>query len=206
MDIGREGLFHPDRRAAAPDIAGRRQQLLHVQHLDALVARCAGRRFQIDLRVARHDADQNVRPVAAQHERLEHALDRLAELLGHMDGCQIVLEGEGFESGGDTPYIEGPLGKVYKGFRCTIPDIMEKLAEMPDPAPQNTDFLECVRTRSRFALDEQIGHRSSTLVNLGACALRLNRTLHFDPDKQLFIGDDAANRLIDQPMRGPWHI
>ena len=60
------------------------------------------------------------------------------------DGCQIVLEGEGFESGGDTPYIEGPLGKVYKGFRCTIPDIMEKLAEMPDPAPQNTDFLECV--------------------------------------------------------------
>lgn len=56
------------------------------------------------------------------------------------DGCQIVLEGEGFESGGDTPYIEGPLGKVYKGFRCTIPDIMEKLAEMPDPAPQNTDF------------------------------------------------------------------
>ena len=122
------------------------------------------------------------------------------------DGCQIVLEGEGFESEGDTPYIEGPLGKVYKGFRCTIPDVMEKLAEMPDPEPQNTDFLECVCTRRKFALDEQIGHRSSTLVNLGACALRLNRTLHFDPDTQLFIGDDAANRLIDQPMRGPWHI
>ena len=83
---------------------------------------------------------------------------------------------------------------------------MEKLAEMPDPEPQNTDFLECVCTRRKFALDEQIGHRSSTLVNLGACALRLNRTLHFDPDTQLFIGDDAANRLIDQPMRGPWHI
>ena len=62
---------------------------------------------------------------------------------------------------------------------------MEKLAEMPDPEPQNTDFLECVRTRRKFALDEQIGHRSSTLVNLGACALRLNRTLHFDPDATL---------------------
>ena len=119
------------------------------------------------------------------------------------DGCQIVLEGEGFESGGDTPYIEGPLGKVYKGFRCTIPDIMEKLAEMPDPAPQNTDFLECVRTRSKFALDEQKGHRSSTLVNLGACALRLNRTLHFDPDKQLFIGDDAA---IGAERQGPQSV
>lgn len=122
------------------------------------------------------------------------------------DGCQIVLEGEGFESPGDTPYIEGPLGKVYQGFRCTIPNVMEKLSELPDPAPQPTDFLECVRTRRRFALDEQIGHRSATLVNMGTCALRLNRTLHFDPATQLFLGDDAANRLVDQPMRGSWQL
>ena len=33
------------------------------------------------------------------------------------DGCQIVLEGEGFESEGKVPYIEGPKGKVYKGIR-----------------------------------------------------------------------------------------
>ena len=83
---------------------------------------------------------------------------------------------------------------------------MEQLAELPDPEPQNTDFLECVRTRRRFALDEEIGHRSCTLVNMGACALRLNRTLHFDPVSQLFVGDDAANRLVDQPMRRPWQI
>lgn len=63
------------------------------------------------------------------------------------DGCQIVLEGEGFESSGKVPYIEGPLGKVYKGFECTIPDVMNKLAEMPDPEPQRTDFLACVRKR-----------------------------------------------------------
>ena len=39
---------------------------------------------------------------------------------------------------------------------------------------------------------------------MGACALRLGRTLNFDPDKQLFIDDDAANQLINQPMRAPW--
>ena len=59
------------------------------------------------------------------------------------DGCQIILEGEGFESAGKTAYIEGPKGKVYKGFECTIPDIMNKLAEFPDPEPQRTDFLDC---------------------------------------------------------------
>ena len=123
------------------------------------------------------------------------------------DGCQIVLEGEGFESSPDTAYIEGPKGKVYKGFRCTIPDVMNKLAELPDPEPQNTDFIDCIRTRKKFALNEMNGHRSCTLVNLGAVGLRLNRSvLHFDPVKQTFIGDDVANMMIDQPMRGNWKV
>ena len=123
------------------------------------------------------------------------------------DGCQIVLEGEGYESKGKVPFIEGPKGKVFRNFECSIPDVMNKIAELPDPAPQRTDFLECVRTRQKFALNEVNGHRSCTLVNMGAVALRLNRqALSFDPVKQLFVNDDAANALIDQPMRGPWHL
>ena len=122
------------------------------------------------------------------------------------DGCQIILEGEGFESGDNVPYIEGPKGKVYKGFQCTIPDVMNKLAELPDPAPQNTDFIDCIHTRQKFALNEVNGFRSATIVNMAVCALRLNRTLRFDPEKLQFIGDDAANALIDQPMRSPWRL
>ena len=64
----------------------------------------------------------------------------------------------------------------------------------------------CIRNRERFALDEIKGYHSATLVNMALCALRLNRTLRFDPAKQLFVGDDTANRLIDQPMRAPWKI
>lgn len=125
----------------------------------------------------------------------------------YADGCQIVLEGEGYESNGKVPYIEGPKGKVYQGFECTIPDIMNKLAELPDPEPQRTDFLECVRNRQKFALNEANGHYSCTLVNMGTIALRLGRhELAFDPQTQTFISDDAANALINQPMRGPWKI
>lgn len=125
----------------------------------------------------------------------------------YADGCQIVLEGEGYESRGKVPYIEGPKGKVYKGFECTIPDVMNKLAELPDPEPQRTDFLDCVRTRQKFALNEVNGFNSCTLVNLGTIGLRLGRkTLNFDPKSLRFIGDDAANALINQPMRVPWSI
>ena len=84
---------------------------------------------------------------------------------------------------------------------------MEKLAELPDPEPQNTDFIACVKNRQKFALNEENGYNSCTLVNMAVNALRLNRSvLYFDPVKQLFINDDAANRLIDQPMRGSWSI
>ena len=125
----------------------------------------------------------------------------------YADGCQIVLEGEGYESQGKVPYIEGPNGKVYKGFECTITDVMNKIAELPDPEPQRTDFLQCVRDRQKFALNEANGHYSCTLVNLGTIALRLGRSeLAFDPQTQTFINDDAANALIYQPMRGPWKI
>lgn len=125
----------------------------------------------------------------------------------YADGCRIVLEGEGFESKGKVPYIEGPKGKVYQGFECTIPDVMNKIAELPDPEPQRTDFIDCINTRQKFALNELNGHNSCTLVNLGSIALRLGRReLNFDPKTQTFIGDDAANALIDQPMRAGWSI
>lgn len=125
----------------------------------------------------------------------------------YADGCRIVLEGEGFESKGKVPYIEGPNGKVYQGFECTIPDVMNKIAELPDPEPQRTDFIDCINTRQKFALNELNGHNSCTLVNLGSIALRLGRReLNFDPKTQTFIGDDAANALIDQPMRSGWSI
>ena len=125
----------------------------------------------------------------------------------YADGCQIVLEGEGYESPGKTPYIEGPKGKVYKGFECTIPDVMNKIAEMPDPEPQRTNFIECIRTRQKFALNEINGHRSCTLVNMAAIALRLNRkVLNYDPATGTFTGDPDATAMIYQPMRGEWHL
>ena len=77
--------------------------------------------------------------------------------------------------------------------------------ERTDPPAQITDFHESVRTRKKFALNEQNGFWSCTLVNMGVTAHRLNKSLKFDP-KTLKFDDPAANALIDQPMRGPWKI
>ena len=124
--------------------------------------------------------------------------------LTYADGCKIILDGENTDS--DAPFIEGPDGKLFPGFRSDIPGLEKKLAAFPDPLPLLTSFPEAVKTRQKFALNEQNGFRSCTLVNLAIIAVRLGRSLKFDPDNLQFIGDEGANRLINQPMRAPWMI
>lgn len=122
----------------------------------------------------------------------------------YADGCKIILDGEAKDE--SVAYIEGPEGKLFAGFKSTIPNLKEKLALLPDPAPQVTDFLESVKYRTPFALNESNGHRSCTIINLGKIALQLGRTLNFNPETQEFIGDDEANKMINPPMRAPYGI
>ncbi len=122
----------------------------------------------------------------------------------YADGCKIILDGENRDK--DAAYIEGPNGKIFRGFKSNIPNLQSFIETLPDPEPQITTFTESVRTRKKFALNELNGYRSATIVNMGVIALQLGRTLHFDPVAQQFIDDDAANRLINQPMRAPWTL
>jgi len=120
------------------------------------------------------------------------------------DGCKIILDGEAKDP--NAAYIEGPKGKLYAGFKSDIPNLAQKLALLPDPAPQVTDFLDSVKYRTPFALNESNGFRSCTVVNMGKIALQLGRTLHFNPVTQEFLNDTEANSLINPPMRSPWNI
>ncbi len=122
----------------------------------------------------------------------------------YADGCEIVLDGENRDV--RAAFLEGPEGKLYPGFRSDIPGLWEKALNLPDPEPQETDFARAVRERRKFALNEENGYRSCTLVNLAKIAVRLNRPLRFDPEGQVFPDDAEANRMIDEPLRAPWRM
>jgi predicted dehydrogenase len=140
----------------------------------------------------------------AQHPEAAGSFRRI--VMRYADGCRIILDGD--PKAEETPFIEGPQGKVFKGLRSTVRELKEKLAAFPDgdPDPQITDFMVSVRTREPFALNELNGHRSATLVNLSKISWQLGRGIQFDPKTRRCPGDDAANRLIDPPMRAPWHL
>jgi predicted dehydrogenase len=68
------------------------------------------------------------------------------------------------------------------------------------------NFLDCVRLRTRPAVDVETGHRSATVCHIGDIAVRLGRKLRWDPAKELFINDDVANKMLSRPMRAPWRL
>ncbi|MBT3293632.1 MAG: Gfo/Idh/MocA family oxidoreductase [Verrucomicrobia bacterium] len=68
------------------------------------------------------------------------------------------------------------------------------------------DFIHCVKTREAPFRDVEWSHRTATVCHLGNIALKLKRTLKWDPVNEDFIGDSEASRLVDRPRRGPWQI
>ena len=83
-------------------------------------------------------------------------------------------------------------------------DVRGILKELPEPAPQQTDFADSVRTRKRFCLNEETGFRSCTMFNLAIVAERLGRGFEFDPVTLHAVNDAAAERFLYQSMREPW--
>jgi len=126
----------------------------------------------------------------------------------YADDCRIILDsGEwGEDSTAGKPYIEGPTGKIYRGFVTDPPDLKDAVATLPEPEPMVGDFNVSVKSRAKFALNEANGNRSNLLVHLANAAIRTGRKLQFDPVSQRFIGDEQANLIADQPMRAPWHF
>jgi len=66
------------------------------------------------------------------------------------------------------------------------------------------NFLDCIASRGRPVADIEQGYISSASCILGNLALKLGRTLEWDPKKGRVVGDDEANRLLARPYRKPW--
>ena len=68
------------------------------------------------------------------------------------------------------------------------------------------NWRECLDSRQRPFCDVEIGHRSATVCHLGNIAIKLGRSLQWDPAAEQFVGDDQANRLVGRPKRSPWTL
>jgi len=67
------------------------------------------------------------------------------------------------------------------------------------------DWVDCIKTRKKPFCDLDMGHRTAIICNLGNMSLRLGgRAIHWDPEKQVVVGDKEAAAMCSRPYRAPW--
>lgn len=68
------------------------------------------------------------------------------------------------------------------------------------------NFLDCVKSRKEPVAPVEVGHYSAAVCHVGNIAMILKRKLKWDPEKERFINDEEANRMLSRPVRSPWHL
>jgi predicted dehydrogenase len=68
------------------------------------------------------------------------------------------------------------------------------------------NWFDCIRTREKPNADVEIGHRTASLCQLLVIVRALGRRVRWDPENEIFPGDDEANALLDRPRRKGWEL
>ncbi len=117
-----------------------------------------------------------------------------------LGSCPVRFEGEtGWVEAGDSGrfVVSSPALRGGK----TVPEIGGYPATF-----HVRDFLDCVKSRGMPRANAQVACQSHIACHAINIAIFLDRPLKYDPQKNEFIGDDAANRLRSEAIRDPWHV
>ncbi|MGE5569029.1 MAG: Gfo/Idh/MocA family protein [Rhodospirillales bacterium] len=74
-------------------------------------------------------------------------------------------------------------------------------------SPQNDhhlDWLTGIRNRTQPVAPVEAGHRSCSACLIAWAAMKLNRKLTWDPERERFVNDDEANALLSRKQRAPY--
>ncbi len=127
-------------------------------------------------------------------KRLYQAVPESARLAGNFGGVFVGEKGwvTSMTTGGQ---IEGGPVDMFAAMKLKTREVS------PGDYNHHANWFECIRKRARPSTDAEIGHRSASLGHLTIITHRLRRSLKWDPDKETFPGDEAANRLLLRPKR-----
>jgi predicted dehydrogenase len=91
----------------------------------------------------------------------------------------------------------------------TLTSKNEKLADGSSGDSTGTlvrNFLDCIKSRKTPLCPLEEGHRSTSFAHLANIALQVRARLEWDPTKETFINNEAANQLLHYEYRKPWKL
>lgn len=119
----------------------------------------------------------------------------------HNIGCYFYGTKGTFHMGWLDGWNFYPTNKNHK--------VLHQEPKLNEPDNQNirelfADFLHSVKDGSRPACDIEIAHRSTNMSLLGMLSLKSGRSVEWDGEKEVIVGDDEANKLLRRDYRAPW--
>jgi len=129
----------------------------------------------------------------------------------YANGVELICTPAGV---GGAARFEGTEGWVHVDWNSfkTRPESLVDTVIGPDEIhlyesrDHKRNFLDCIRSGRDPITPVEVGHRSASVCHLANIAMSLKSKLRWDPDKERFINNDQANRLLSKPLRAPWHI
>jgi predicted dehydrogenase len=119
--------------------------------------------------------------------------------LKYADGMTLVLDSNEWGKPYDRKQARGvSLADLSEADRA-------KVEATPDPKPL-LSFAEAVKSRQQPGGNPEAAHRAAAVLHLANIAIRVGRKVRYDPVKEEIVGDEEANRLVNVPMRAPWHL
>jgi hypothetical protein len=134
-----------------------------------------------------------------QVKDLYQAVPATARLEGNFGGVFVGERGwvTSMSTGGP---IEGGPEELFERMKLKTREV--NIGENNHHA----NWFDSIRTRRPTSCHEEIGHRGASLGHLTIIAYKLQRSLKWDPEREEFLGDDAANHLLSRSLRSPWHL
>jgi hypothetical protein len=71
---------------------------------------------------------------------------------------------------------------------------------------QHGNWLDCIQSRKETIAPVEVAHRACSACLLHHIAMKTKRKLYWDPVKERFKNDDAANAMLSRPQRKPYVI
>lgn len=111
-------------------------------------------------------------------------------------------------------YFEGDKGTLICDYDSreitingqTVTDIPEVPQTNPRSPGHQQNFVNAVKSRTQPESNLAYARELTLPMHLGLISYRLKRELHWNPDKEKFIGDKEANKLLSRKPRKTWDL
>jgi len=69
---------------------------------------------------------------------------------------------------------------------------------------QHGNWLDCIKTRKAPISPVEIGHRACSICLITHISMKLGRKLDWNPETEMFVKDDEANKMLSRSQRFPY--